>query len=120
VAVFTPITTDTDDATFGAPDRNGDEWANAGNDTVLVQNRRAAAVQLTISAQGACSLGALHDEVRTVGEGKIREVGPFDRQRFNDPFGHAFFRLTQVGGAALQDDDGQGHPSNLGVLFIRR
>lgn len=119
MATFQPISTD-QEAPFGAVHRNGDDWPNSGYDFMFIRNARVSDIVVTITGQGRCSMGETHSKSYTVTAGFTRQLGPFDRHQFNTPTGYAQFQCFESDGTTLlPDDDGQGHPDDVGVIISR-
>lgn len=80
---------------YNAAGAGGDEFVNDGSTKILVKNGGGVSINVTVDSQGPCNQGFDHDLVVAVGAGAEKEIGPFDRSRFNDANGKV--QLTYSG-----------------------
>jgi hypothetical protein len=77
---------------YAAATGGGDTFVNTGREFVHVKNASGGSINVTFTAGVAnankCSFGVAdpaHQLVVAVGAGLDKLIGPFDRDRFNDP-----------------------------------
>ncbi len=77
------------DPNFVAAEAGGDAFNNGTAESYLVRvvNGAGVARTVTIAAQNNCNHGFSHDVALVTADGDDITVGPFDRERFNDPNG---------------------------------
>lgn len=90
---------------YTAADPAGDEFANSGRAVLHVKNGGAASIDVTINSEAPCDYGYDHDVVVAVPAGAERIIGPFPKQRFNDPLSKvhvSYSAVTSVTVAVLE------------------
>lgn len=86
---------------YAAADAAGNYFSNSGKEYLQVKNTGASTV-VTINSQVLCNQGSDHDITVTVGAtigDKI--IGPFPKDRFNDPSGFVQIAYSQVTGITV-------------------
>lgn len=71
--------------TLSAAAAGGDEFPNNGRTIVYIENADTVAHTVTIDSQAACSQGFDHDAPVSVPAGGNARIGPFLKDRFDDP-----------------------------------
>lgn len=98
------------DPVFSAASAGGDCFLNDGKTFLEVRNASASPVDVTVISQQNCDQGYNHPLVVTVpATTGRRQIGPFQRKRFNDANGRVQFGYStaaDVTVAAVKVDDG--------------
>lgn len=89
--------------TLSAAAGGGDQFANSGNERVLIKNGSGAPITITFDSPTTCSFGAnaaaAHDLAVVVAAGAETLVGPLATDRFNDANGNV--QITYSGVTSL-------------------
>ena len=84
---------------YAAAGAGGDEFVNSGHEFLHVKNGHTSPQTVTANSQKACSQGFDHDVAVAVPNGAERMIGPFPKDRFDDPAGKV--QITYSGVTAL-------------------
>ena len=107
MAVLSIVTPDIDGESpgFAAAASSGDKFANDGNTYVRIKNGQLSARTITFDSPGKCSFdlaaNAAHDAVIVVAGNSELEVGPFERDRFNDGDGRVAMTYSSAASVTL-------------------
>jgi hypothetical protein len=89
--------------TFAAAAGGGDQFANSGNERVIIKNGSGAPITVTFDSPTTCSFGttanAAHDLAVSVAAGAETMVGPLSTDKFNDANGNV--QITYSGVTSL-------------------
>lgn len=91
--------------TFAVASAGGDDFLNSGRVVLYVKNGGTSDQIVTVNSQTPCNYGFDHDVVVTVPASGERIIGPFAKQRFDDPNGKvqiSYSGVTSVTVAALE------------------
>lgn len=67
------------------PAAAGDEFANTGQELVLIYNGSGAPITVTLDIKPTLDGNAITDRTVTVGAGVTKAIGPFPTGIYNDP-----------------------------------
>lgn len=86
--------------TLSAAAGGGDQFANSGNERVLIKNGSGSPITVTFDSPATCNFGAAaaaaHDIAVVVAAGAETLAGPFAVDRFNDGNGNVQISYSGV------------------------
>lgn len=85
--------------TYAAASAGGDAFLNSGRVLIHVKNAHTSPQTVTVNSQALCSQGFDHDVAVAIPASEERMIGPFSKERFNDPLSKV--QLTYSGVTAL-------------------